>query len=77
MAFQVDNTMFKDYSQYFQNVLVRANFADYKNGITETNQYLESFYKNLLSGGESRLRNRDLVLKNVLFQVEIGEWNYK
>lgn len=69
--------MFKDYSQYFQNVLVRANFADYKNGITETNQYLESFYKNLLSGGESRLRNRDLVLKNVLFQVEIGEWNYK
>lgn len=63
MGFQVDNTMFKDYSQYFQNVLVRANFADYKNGITETNQYLESFYKNLLSGGESRLRNRDLVLK--------------
>lgn len=63
MGFPVDNTMFKDYSQYFRNALVRANFADYKNGITETNQYIENFYKNLLSGGEHQLRNRDLILK--------------
>lgn len=63
MGFQVDNTMFKNYSQYFRNALVRANFADYKNGITETNQYLENFYKNLLTGGDIPLRSRDLVLK--------------
>ncbi len=63
MGFQVDNTTFKDYSQYFRNALVRANFADYKNGITETNQYLENFYKNLLTGGDIQLRSRDLVLK--------------
>ncbi|WP_313256961.1 Fic family protein [Lacrimispora sp.] len=63
MGFQVDNTIFKDYSQYFRNALVRANFADYKNGITETYQYLENFYKNLLSGEGLQLRNRDLVLK--------------
>lgn len=63
MGFQVDNTMFKDNSQYFRNALVRANFADYKNGITETNQYLETFYKNLLAGGNFRLRNHDLILK--------------
>lgn len=63
MGFQADNTMFKEYSQYFRNALVRVNFADYKNGITETNQYIETFYKNLLSGGEFSLRNRDLVLK--------------
>lgn len=63
MGFQVDNTLFKDYSQYFRNALVRANYADYKNGITETSQYLENFYKNLLTGGEFRLRNRDLILK--------------
>jgi fido (protein-threonine AMPylation protein) len=62
MGFQVDNAMFKDYSQYFRNALVRANYADYKNGITETDQYLEKFYKNLLAGGEFRLRNRDLIL---------------
>ena len=64
MGFRVDNIMFKDYSQYFRNALVRANFADYKNGITETNQYLENFYKNLLAGGEFHLRNRDLILKD-------------
>ncbi|WP_318064972.1 Fic family protein [Clostridium boliviensis] len=63
MGFSVDNTMFKDYSQYFRNALVRANFADYRNGITETNQYLENFYKNLLSGAGFQLRNRDLILK--------------
>jgi fido (protein-threonine AMPylation protein) len=63
IGFQVDNTIFKDYSQYFRNALVRANFADYKNGITETYQYLENFYKNLLSGEGLQLRNRDLVLK--------------
>ncbi|WP_312444972.1 Fic family protein [Lacrimispora sp.] len=63
MGFQVDNTIFKDYSQYFRNALVRANFADYKNGITETYQYLENFYKNLLSGERLQLRNRELVLK--------------
>jgi fido (protein-threonine AMPylation protein) len=63
MGFQVDNTIFKDYSQYFRNALVRANFADYKNGITETYQYLENFYKNLLSGEGLQLRNRDIVLK--------------
>nr|WP_314463788.1 Fic family protein [uncultured Clostridium sp.] len=73
MGFQVDNTMFKDYSQYFRNALVRANFADYKNGISETSQFLEYFYENLLLGGENRLRNRDLILKNVLRQVESEE----
>ena len=63
MGFQLDNTLFKDYSQYFRNALVRANFADYKNGIAETSQYLENFYKNLLSDGGLQLRNRDLFLK--------------
>ena len=63
MGFQVDNTLFKDYSQYFRNALVRANFADYKNGIAETDQYIENFYKNLLLGGEFSLKNRDLYFR--------------
>lgn len=63
MGFQVDTTVFKDCSQYFRNALVRANFDDYKNGIAETSQYLENFYKNMLTGEEFHLRNRDLILK--------------
>lgn len=70
MGFHVDNTMFKDYSLYFRNALVRANFADYKNRIIETSLFLEHFYENLLMGGEFRLSNRDLILKNVLSQFE-------
>lgn len=66
MGFPVDNTMFKDHSQYFRNALVRANFADYKKGIVETNQFIENFYKNLLKGERFLLRNRDLVLKERL-----------
>ncbi len=70
MGFHVDNTMFKDYSLYFRNALVRANFADYKNRVIETSLFLEHFYENLLMGGEFRLSNRDLILKNVLSQFE-------
>lgn len=65
MGFHVDNTMFKNDSLFFRNALVRANFADYKNGISETSLYLEYFYENLLMGGKHRLSNRDLILKNV------------
>ena len=62
MGFQKNITMLKDYSQYSCNSLVSANFADYKNGITETSQYYKNFYKSLLSSGEFSLRNRVLIL---------------
>lgn len=45
----------------FRNVLVRANFVEYRNGITEISQYLENFYKSLLSGREIRLESLALL----------------
>ena len=53
-----------------KRLILSLDFADYKNGISETSQFLEYFYENLLMGGEYRLRNRDFILKNVLPQIE-------
>ncbi len=71
MGFQVDNKMFKDYSQYFRNALVRANYAAYAKGIVETNEYLEKFYNNLLTGGDDNLSNRELILKECFLHKDI------
>lgn len=61
LGFQVDNEMFKEYSKYFRNALVRANYADYPAGITETDEYLIRFYTNLLTEEKLPLENRELV----------------
>ncbi|WP_077609677.1 Fic family protein [Clostridium sp. Marseille-P2415] len=71
MGFQADNKMFKDYSQYFRNALVRANYAAYAKGIVETNEFLEKFYKNLLTGGDDKLTKRELILKECFLQKDI------
>lgn len=63
MGFSMDNTMFKEHSQFFRNALVRANYADYQKGISETSLYLEQFFRNLLTGDQIPLRNRDLILR--------------
>lgn len=63
LGFRVDNDMFKEHSKYFRNSLVRANFADYSNGIVETDEYLVRFYGNLLTEDKVLLRNRDLILE--------------
>ncbi len=38
--------------------LVRANYSDLTNGITETTEYLESFFRSMLLGEKHDLRNR-------------------
>lgn len=43
---------------YFRNALVRANYSDLTNGITETTEYLERFFRSMLLGEEHDLRNR-------------------
>lgn len=62
LGFKVANDMFAEHSWFFRNALVRANYSNLKEGIAETPEYLERFFRNLLLGEQSPLRNRELHL---------------
>ena len=63
IGFNVNNDMFKEYSKYYRNALVRSNYADYSKKIDVDFSFLEKFYNNLLFGGKSKLNNDELYLK--------------
>lgn len=54
------NNLFADYSWYFRNALVCANYKNVQKGIDYTPVYLERFFRNLLFGEHWELRNRYL-----------------
>ena len=58
LGFNVVNDVFAENSWDFRNALVRANYSDLTNGITETTEYLERFFRSMLLGEEHDLRNR-------------------
>lgn len=58
IGFNADNGLFAEYSWYFRNALVRANYKNATKGIDYTFTYLERFLRNLLYGERSELRNR-------------------
>ena len=58
LGFKVVNDVFAENSWYFRNALVRANYSDLTQGVTETTIYLESFFRSMLLGEEHDLRNR-------------------
>lgn len=58
LGFKVMNDVFAENSWYFRNALVRANYSDLTNGITETTVYLERFFRCMLLGEQHDLRNR-------------------
>ena len=60
LGFTVTNESFAEYSWYFRNALVRANYTNLPKGIHETTEYLELFLKNLLLNENHPLSNRDL-----------------
>lgn len=64
-GFDISNDTFSEHSWYFRNALVRANYNDLRNGITETTKYLELFFENLLMGSDYELKNRQLHLDYV------------
>ena len=57
---EVNNDMFADYSWYFRNALVRANYEDLSKGIHKTNKYLIRFLLNLLHQENHLLKNREM-----------------
>lgn len=60
LGFHVTNDAFAENSWYFRNALVRANYSDLTQGITETTAYLENFFRCMLLGEEYDLRNRTM-----------------
>jgi fido (protein-threonine AMPylation protein) len=62
LGYRVSNNMFKDNSWFFRNALVRANYADYMNGVKRDWSYLEDFFKNLLLGENNRMKSRYLLV---------------
>ncbi len=60
LGFDVDNDLFAEYSWYFRNALVRANYNNRKKGVYETTEYLERFLRNLLQGEKNSLHNRNM-----------------
>ena len=60
LGFKVDNNLFANYSWYFRNALVRANYKNAVKGIDYSPVYLERFFRNLLRGEHWDLRNRYL-----------------
>lgn len=60
IGFKINNDMFLNYSQYFRNALVRANY--YNNDVSSNDMYLKKFFINLLYNGKYELSNKELVL---------------
>ena len=57
--------MFAEYSWYFRNTLVRANYEDLSKGIHKTEKYLILFLSNLLFGKNHSLKNREMHVKYI------------
>ena len=69
LGYNVDNTLFKDKSVYFRNVLVRSNYYNNYLKIKEDSSYLVKFYENLLLGKNNNLHSKDLIVEE-LFDKE-------
>lgn len=60
LGFDADNDMFAEYSWYFRNSLVRANYNNIQKKIYDTTEYLEKFLRNLLLGEKNERHNREM-----------------
>lgn len=59
-GFEVNNDLFEQYSWYFRNALVRANYKNHAMNIHSTNEFLLHFFENLLLGKNHILKNREM-----------------
>lgn len=71
LGFQVNNELFSENSLYFRNALVRSNYADYKNGIVNTDKFLHLFFENLLYGVQNHLSLREEILQEMFQEPEL------
>lgn len=62
LGFNVNNDMFKKYSKFFRNALVRSNYTNIPKSIYPTDEYLIMFFENLLYGKNNVLTNKELYI---------------
>lgn len=62
IGFDVKNDLFAKHSWYFRNALVRANYQNVQKGIIRDSNFLIRFFRNLLLGEKSELKNRYMVV---------------
>ncbi len=67
-GFTFSNDAFAENSWYFRNALVRANYNDFKIGITASDKYLIAFFENLILGADNELKNRYMHVEHEEFQ---------
>lgn len=65
MGFLINNDMFKEYSLYFRNSLVRSNYGNVPKEIYPTFEYIILFFENLLQGKSNELENKELYIKEL------------
>ena len=71
LGFEVNNEPFAEHSWYFRNALVRANYNNLQNGIHETTEYLELFFRNLLLNESNELHNREMHISGAFKKQDI------
>ena len=62
LGYRASNNMFRKNSWYFRNALVRANYADYEQGVKRDWGCLEKFFRNLLLNEAHELKSRYLLI---------------
>lgn len=60
MGIQASNNMFKQYSWYFRNALVRASYKGLN--VNPTTEFLELFLRNVILGENNELSNRSMLI---------------
>ena len=62
IGFECNNDLFEQYSWYFRNALVRANYKNVAKGIGQDYSFLHKFFRNLLMGENHELKNRYMLV---------------
>ncbi len=62
IGFECNNDLFEQYSWYFRNALVRANYKNVAKGIGQDYSFLHKFFRNLLMGENYELKNRYMLV---------------
>lgn len=65
MGFNINNDMFKKYSLYFRNALVRSNYSNIQKGVYQTSTYLIEFFNNLINAQNHLLIEDNLYVKDL------------